>query len=139
MIFAKMRPRLRQSMFFTSYVCQRFFKGAAAAAAGRGSPPPPRAGVVSIWVYTAERFLWFYNTVINETERAGAGWYQLPSPGPPGPVLRFVSSEMGGLGPGGLGAWGVGASARCGDPFHRSIFITFACLIAFHDPLFFIA
>ena len=42
--FEKACSRLRQSMFFTSHVCQRFFQGAAAAAAGRGSPPPPRAG-----------------------------------------------------------------------------------------------
>ena len=45
--FQKSCSRLRQSMFFTSHVCQCFFKGAAAAAAGRGSPPPPGAGVWS--------------------------------------------------------------------------------------------
>ena len=61
---------------------------------------------------------------------------QVPAPPPRGPLLRDVSSGMGGPGPGGMG---VGALARCGDPFHRSIFITFTCLIAFRDPLIFIA
>ena len=66
----------------------------------------------------------------------GLGGSRGSSPAPPGPLLRYLSSEMGGLGPGGMG---VGGLARCGDPFHRSIFITFACLIAFRDPLIFIA
>ena len=48
--FEKACSRLRQSMFFTSHVCQRFFQGAAAAAAGRGSPPPPGAACERRWV-----------------------------------------------------------------------------------------
>ena len=38
----------------------------------------------------------------------GAGDPTSPAPGPPGPLLRYLSSEMGGPGGGALGGWGPG-------------------------------
>ena len=105
--FEKACSRLRQSMFFTSHVCQRFFQGAAAAAAGRGSPPPPGAGVGATVVIRVQE-----HDGKEQEEQGGWASHDFQPPPPPGPLLRYLSSEMGGPGPGGLGGLGGGLLAR---------------------------
>ena len=59
----------------------------------------------------------------------------MPSPGPPGPVLRYLSSEMGGLGPGGMGGGGLGAVWRplpSIDIHHFCVFDSFSRSLVFH-------
>ncbi len=94
--FEKACSRLRQSMFFTSHVCQRFFQGAAAAAAGRGSPPPPGAGVRQTVVIQVQE-----HDGKEQEEQGGWCGHIFQPPPPPGPLLRYLSSEMGGPGAGG--------------------------------------
>ena len=82
-----------------------YFPGAAAAAAGRGSPPPPgarRASVVGLLRALAP--LVGHDEV--KRARGAGGWvaHSFQPPRPPGPLLRDVSSEMGGPGAGGRGA-----------------------------------
>ena len=95
--FQKSCSRLRQSMFFTSHVCQRFFQGAAAAAAGRGSPPPPGAGVrqtvaIPFQEHGVRGTRWY-----KARGAGGLGRPQLPAPAPPG--AAFCGREQqGGLG-----------------------------------------
>ena len=95
--FEKACSRLRQSMFFTSHVCQRFFQGAAAAAAGRGSPPPPGAGVrqtvaIPFQEHGVRGTRWY-----KARGAGGLGEPQLPAPARPG--AAFCGREQqGGLG-----------------------------------------
>ena len=96
--FQKSCSRLRQSMFFTSHVCQRFFQGAAAAAAGRGSPPPPgRRGELLGRDSINALFLANYS---RKRDRRGRGEdaYNLTSPPAPGPLLWDMSTKMEGPG-----------------------------------------
>ena len=101
---------------------------------GKSAAPSGRRGLL---VYHRCRVL-LVRCYSIERDKRGPGLGG-PSCTAPAPRARFCDTSRAKWGVWGLGAWGVGASARCGDPFHRSIFITFACLIAFRDPLFFIA
>ena len=99
--FQKPCSRLRQSMFFTSYVCQRFFKGAAAAAAGRGSPPPPGAGVgqtvaIPFHEHGVRGTRWY-----KARGAGGLGRAQFPAPAPPGAAFAIPLERNGAS-----GGWG---------------------------------
>ena len=90
---------------------------------------------------------------MNETEGAGADMAPVAGPRPPGPGLPYLSSEMGGLGAGGMGVGWAALENETGVEYRwkgcafrtpesatlPSIFITFLCFITFCDPLIFIA